>query len=93
MSAEKTSEEAVMLVVNGSGSSEWRLQCCLARILFPVVHFLQELLRLLFVDERQSRQAFLQLKRMEKDAVLVVAPIFKDLLVPDHSSVSGLPQG
>jgi hypothetical protein len=30
---------------------------------------------------------------MEKDAVLVVVPVFVDLLVPDDSSVCRLPAG
>jgi hypothetical protein len=92
MPSEKASEKSMVLVVNGSGPSKWRLDCCLACILFPVVHLLQELLCLLLVDKGQSGQAFFQLKGVEKDTVLVVAPIFEDFLVPNHSSVSGLPR-
>jgi hypothetical protein len=47
------------------------------------------LFRLLFVNERQSGQAFFQLEGVEEDAVLVVVPIFVDLLVPYHAAVSG----
>jgi hypothetical protein len=93
MASEEASQEAVMMLVvaRRRGSSKLSLLSCLARILFPVIHLLQKLFRLLLVDEGQSRQAFLQLEGMEKNAVLVVAPVLKDLLVPDHSPVSGLP--
>ena len=93
MAAKEASEQAMMVlvVVRRSSSSKRRLQRGLARILFPVVHLLQELLRLLLVDEGQAGLAFFQLKGMEKDAVLVVAPGFVDFLVPYYSSVCGLP--
>ena len=63
----------------------------LARILLAVVHFLHKLLGLLFVDERQSGQAVLELKSMEKDAVLVVAPCVVDLLIPYNAAITRLP--
>jgi hypothetical protein len=81
----------VMLVMGGrSCSSEWRFQGCLARILLPVIHLLEELFRLLLVDEGQAGLAVLQLKGMEEDAVLVVVPILVDFLIPYYPPVSGL---
>ncbi len=93
MAAKEASKQAMMVlvVVRRSSSSKRRLQRGLACILFPVVHLLQELLRLLLVDEGQAGLALFQLKGMEKDAVLVIAPVFVDFLVPYYSSVCGLP--
>jgi hypothetical protein len=52
MSSEKAAEQSVVLVVvRGRRASEWRLQRCLAGILFPVVHLFQKLFCLLLVDE------------------------------------------
>lgn len=49
----------------------------LASVLFPLVHFLLELFRLLLVDEAQRRHAFFQLKRVEEGPILVVDPRVK----------------
>lgn len=93
MASEKTSKEPVMVLVVARGRSppKRRFQGCLACILFPVVHLLQKLLRLLLVNEGESGQAFFELKGVEEDAILVVVPILVDFLVPNHPSVSGLP--
>lgn len=92
MSPEKAPEQAVMLVVARDlrGPSKWCLLRCLASILLPVVHLFEKLLRLLLIDEGESRKTLLQLESVKEDAVLVVAPIFEDLLVPYYSAISGL---
>lgn len=90
MSSKQTSKKTMVLVVVCLGcASEWCLAGSLAGVLFPIVHLLQELLGLLLVYERQAGQTLLELEGVEEDAVLVVAPGVEDLLVPDHSSVSG----
>lgn len=91
MSSKQTSEKTMVLVVVCLGcASEWCLAGSLAGVLFPVVHLLEELLGLLLVHEGQTGQTLLELKGMEEDAVLVVAPSVEDLLIPNHSPVSGL---
>lgn len=91
MPSKQTSEESVMLVMAGSwGTAEWSFLCSPACVLFPFVNFLQELLRLLLVDKGQAGETVLKLEGVEKDAVLVVAPVLKDLLVPDYTTVSRL---
>ena len=91
MPSEDAPQQAVMLVmVCGWRPSKRLFLRGLARVLFPVVHLLQELLRLLLVDERQPSQALLEFKRVEKDAVLVVVPRLKDLLVPYHAAIPSL---
>lgn len=67
--------------------------CCLcssACVLFSLVHLLFELLGLLFVDEAEASQAFLEFKGMKESSVLIVVPIVEDLLIPNNSSIGGL---
>lgn len=92
MASEQATEQAVMVFVMAHRrlSAKPRLQCRLAGILLAVVHLLQELLRLLLVDEGQARQTLLQFEGMEEDAILVVVPVLKDLLIPDNTAVSRL---
>ena len=91
MPSEDAPQQAVMLVmVCGWRPSKWLFLRGLARVLFPVVHLLQELLRLLLVDERQPSQALLKLKRVEKDSILVVVPCIVDFLIPDDTTIAGL---
>lgn len=91
MSSKQTSKKTVVLVVVCLGcASERSLAGSLAGVLFPVVHLLEELLGLLLIHEGQAGQAFLELKGVEEDAVLVVIPSVEDLLVPNHPPVSGL---
>lgn len=54
MSSEDTTQQTVFVVAACARrySSERCRLGCLARVLFPIVHLLLELLRLLFVDER-----------------------------------------
>lgn len=87
--AKKTQKPAMLVVGRLCRTAKWRFLRGLLRILLPVVHLLEELLRLLLVHKGQARQTFLQLERVEKDAVLVVTPCVEDLLVPHNSSVSG----
>lgn len=71
-------------------ASEWRGSGRSAGVLLSVVHFLSELLGLLFVDEAKGRKALFELECMEKSSVLVVVPCVKDFLVPDDASVGRL---
>ena len=64
---------------------ERRRSSLFAGILFPLINLLFELLRLFLVDEREPRQAFLELERMEERSVLVVIEWIVDLLVPDDA--------
>jgi len=73
-----------------SGASKGCLDCSLACVLFPVIHLLQELLGLLLVNEGQTRQAVFKLESVEEDTILVVPPCVVNLLIPYHTSVSGL---
>lgn len=59
----------------------------LMRILLPLIHFLLELLRLLFIRKAQARHTVLQLKTMEEGPVLVVLESIVDFLVPDDAAV------
>ena len=61
-----------------------------AGILLPLVHFLLECPRFLFVCKGKTRQATFELKRMEKGAVLVVYKVLVDFLVPYYTSICGL---
>lgn len=61
-----------------------------ACVLFSLVHLLFELFGLLFVDEAQASQAFLEFECMKKSSVLVVIPCIEDLLVPNDSSIGRL---
>lgn len=56
--------------------------CILMCILLPLVHLLLELLGLFFIRETETRQAILQLKRMEEGAILIVLEGVVDLLIP-----------
>lgn len=69
-------------------ASERSCLCLFGGVLFPVVHLLLELLRLLFVNEAEPGEAFLHFEGMEKGAVMVVTPRIKDLLIPNNSSRS-----
>lgn len=90
VAAKEASQQPVMLVmVRGRRASEGRPERGLASILFPVVHLLEKLFGLLLVHEGEPRQALLQLKGVKEDAVLVIAPCVKNLLVPYDPSISG----
>lgn len=90
MASKDASQQAMMLLLTlRRHPPEGSLLCSLACVLFPVVHLLQELLRLFLVDERQPRQTLLHFEGVEEDAILVVVPCIVDFLVPYHSSVSG----
>jgi hypothetical protein len=84
--SKETSEEAAVFLLLMTTSSEWRGSRLTGGILFTVVHLLLELLRLLLVDKAQPSYAFFELERVEKGAVLVVAPCIEDFLVPDHAT-------
>lgn len=99
--AEQASEQAVAvavavaLAVRGGatapcGSAKGLVLCVLVGVLLAVVHLLLERLGLLLVGKGQSGLAFLQLKRVEEDAVLVVREAIVDLLVPDDAAVGRL---
>lgn len=95
MSSEDTPEQAMLMtavtaMLAGCRSTEWCGLCRFARVLFPVIHLLQELLGLFLVDKRQPGQAFFELEGVEKYSVLVVAPRVEDLLIPDNSPVPRL---
>lgn len=77
----------------GRNTSEWCSFCRLAGVLFPLVHFLLELLCLLLVDEAQGRHTFFQLKGVEEGPILVVDPRVEQLLIPYHSLHSRLYNG
>lgn len=57
-----------------------------ACILLSLIHLLLELLGLLFVDEAQPSQAFLEFESMEESTVLIVMPRIENLLIPDNSA-------
>lgn len=61
----------------------------LARILFPLVHFLLELSGFFFVDKRQTGHTLFEFERMEESAVLVVLEGVIDFLVPNDTPVGG----
>lgn len=61
-----------------------------AGILLAVVHLLAELFGLLLVDEAEAGEALLELKGVEKRAVLVVVPRVEEFLVPDDAAVGRL---
>lgn len=93
MPMSKDASQQAMLVVATAAwcrAAEWCTSRCLARVLFPVVHLLQELLGFLLVDKGQAGEAVLELERMEEDAVLIVVPGLINLLVPDDASVRWL---
>jgi hypothetical protein len=81
----ETTEQAVFLG-RLSATAEMLRSCRAAGILLALVHLLFELLGLLLVDEAQPRQALLELKGVEKGAVLVVHPGVEDLLVPNDTT-------
>lgn len=62
----------------------------LAGMLLPLVHFLFELFRLLFVHEREARHALLQFEGVKEGTVLIVVEGIVDLLIPYHTSIGGL---
>lgn len=74
----------------GRNTSEWRSFSRLAGVLFPLIHFLFELLCLLLVDEAQGRHTFFQFKGVEEGPILVVDPGVKQLLIPYDSLHSRL---
>ena len=85
---EEAAEEAVLVARAGVvRAAEGSRPSCLGSVFFPVIHLLLELLRLLLVDERQAGEALFELKGVEKNAVLVVAPCVKDLLIPNDTLV------
>jgi len=59
-------------------------------VLFPLIHFLLELLGLFVVCERQSRQTFFEFESVKVYAILVVTEAIVYFLIPDDSSVIGL---
>jgi len=59
-------------------------------ILLALVNLLLELLGLLVVCKRQSCHALLELKGVEKDAILVVTEAIIYFLIPNNSTVVGL---
>jgi hypothetical protein len=87
----ETTEQAVFLG-RLSATAEMLRSCRAAGILLALVHLLLELLGLLLVDEAQPRQALLELKGVEKGAVLVVHPGVEDLLVPNDATAGLLSQ-
>lgn len=82
---EQAAEKAVLFLCLPS-SSKWRRPCRFVGILFSVVHFLFKLLGFLFVDKAETGEAVLELKGVEKRPVLVVAPVLKELLIPDDAA-------
>lgn len=62
----------------------------LAGMLLPLVHFLLELFRLLFVHKREARHALLQFEGVKEGTVLIVVEGIVDLLIPYHTSIGGL---
>lgn len=59
--------------------------CCFRTftgILFPLIHFLLELFRLLIIHERQASSTVLELEGMEKRPILVVRERVVDFLIP-----------
>lgn len=92
MSSKDASEQAVLVMAALLliRPAKGRLLGGLARILLPVVHLLQELLRLFLVDEGKPCKAFFELEGVKEDAILVVVPRIVDLLVPYNSSITGL---
>jgi hypothetical protein len=89
MSSKDASEQAarldrVTMAVKGGVSRG------LACVLFPLVHLLLELPSLLLVHKGQAGEALLELKGVEKGAVLVVPPGVEYLLVPDDATTSRL---
>jgi len=81
-----------MLVTAGRGrGAAKRLRLGLpVGVLFPVVHFLLELLGLLLVDKGQASQTLLKLKGVEEDAILVVVPRIVDFLIPHDAAIARL---
>lgn len=75
-----------MLVRSWGAAPEGRLFRRSTCVLLSFVHFLLELLSLLFVDEAQPSQAFLQFEGMEESTVLIVVPRIENLLIPDNSA-------
>jgi hypothetical protein len=62
----------------------------LVRILLAVIHLLLKRLGLFLIAERQSGKAVLELKSMEKDAILIVREGVVDFLVPYDTAICGL---
>lgn len=92
MSSKDAAQQAVFVVAACAGGypSEWCRLGGFTRVLFPVIHLLLELLRLLFVDKGQARDTVLYLESVEESSVLVVAPRVEYLLVPYDPSHGGL---
>lgn len=62
-----------------------------ARVLLPLLHLLDESLCFLLVGEGEPRGTVLKLEGMKEGPVLVISKVIVDLLVPDYTSVHGLP--
>jgi len=59
-------------------------------VLLTLVHLLDEGLGLLFIGEGQTGGTVLELKCMEKSAVLVIGEIVKYFLIPNNALSTGL---
>lgn len=79
-----------MLLLLLRASAEWCRASGLAGVLLAIVHFLLELLRLLFVDKAQRGQAIFQVEGVEEGTVLVIAPCVEDLLIPEDTATRRL---
>lgn len=75
-----------MLVSRLSAAAERCLFRSSTCVLLSFVHLLLKLLGLLFVDETQPSQTFLQLERVKEGAVLIVVPGIENLLIPNNSA-------
>lgn len=91
MSVEDVPQQTVFLTSSRCmvGSAKGRCFRRSASILFPLVHFLFELLGLFFVDKAEPGEAFLQFKGVKEGSVLIVVPRIEDFLVPDDPAVGG----
>ena len=69
---------------------EWSSLGALTGVLLPLVHFLFECFRFLFVHKGKARQAVLQLKGVKEGTVLIVVEWIVDLLIPYDPSIRGL---
>lgn len=85
-----TSTGRRIVLASTASAAERLVSRILVCVFLAFIHLLLELLRFLFIRERQAGQAILELKGMEEGAVLVVLECVVDFLVPYDAAIGWL---